>query len=272
MIDQSVRTPQNELTPALWEAFVLEVKTRTGVHLAPEKAAMLHGRLVRRRRALGLDSLADYLSWLKRDAKEQEEFVHAVTTHKTRLFRTRSVWKHLWNEFLPAFTGRSLSAWSAACSTGEEPASLGAVLEGHRGRTPHFRYSVLATDVSAPVVRTAAQARFRSLPDLPGIPIDACFEPAEPGSSDVQLIERARRTIRFRPHNLFNPLQGRAFDLILLRNVLIYFTASDKERVVRNTARVLKPGGLLVIGESESLVGLECGLTGVGHCLYRLDA
>ena len=147
------------LDDELLALFIREVQVRTGVHLDAGKAVMLSGRLRRRIRALGLADFDAYLVRLRRDRAEEAEFIHAVTTHKTELFRTPSVWRALWSDWLPGRSGR-VRAWSAACSTGEEPASLGIVLQAHADRTPGFRYDILATDISAPVVESARAATF----------------------------------------------------------------------------------------------------------------
>ena len=258
------------LAPRTLDAFIAEVRTRTGVHLDSGKATMLSSRLRRRVRALGLETFEDYLKHLRTVPDEEPEFIHVVTTHKTDMFRTRRVWKYLWEEYLPS-AGSRVRAWSAACSSGEEPASLGALFQAHAARSPGFRYQVLATDISAPVVAQAKEARFalRDVPEGPGpfgVPIRPFFDRDGDG---LRLQQRIRAASQYRTHNLFDRMSAPPFDLVLVRNVIIYFTEEDKKRVIRNAVRALARDGLLVIGESESLIDVAPELENVGHCLYR---
>ena len=269
-------SPRAQDESAALDSLVAEVYRRTGVTLDEGKRNMLSNRLRRRCRAVGVSSLREYWKLLRAlddAAEEVAEFVHSVTTHKTSLFRTSSLWSFLEEELarLAERQGR-VSAWSAACSTGQEAASFAMLSESLDGGEHSLRYSVLASDVSAPVVQSASEGKF-SVDEVsvaaaaqPRIPVDSYF--GEPQEDQRALQPALRRSIEYRTHNLFEPIR-RSFDVILLRNVIIYFTEDDRRRVIENCCSALREGGLLVIGESESLNGGFQGLEYIAPCTYR---
>ena len=255
------------LEGSLLAAYIREVHARTGISMELSKGILLRSRLRRRATKLGLDSFEAYLTYLRDHPEEERHFVDAVTTNMTSFFRTRSVWRYLADTWAPE-QRRTVDLWSAACSTGEEPASLALVSEA-RLSVP---WRVLASDVSRGMVEQAATQRFevRKLVQAAAaapakVPVQQAFDP------DGALHGRLKAHMRFRQHNLFDA-PPRRFDLILARNVLIYFSPTDKLRVVRRLLGALKPDGMLVIGESESLVHLDEGLTLVQPCCYRRAA
>lgn len=264
------------LESRLLKAFRDEVYRHTGVHLTDSKDDLLAGRLRRRMRACDLEDPQDYLKLIKRgDRKELPFFIDAVTTHKTSLFRTREIWRYLWEEDLPKRLEASskIRAWSAACSTGQEAASLTVLLaEAAKAHRPGLRFDVEASDVSAPVVDTARKMRFEARDVIraeklcPEFDLGAHFKTVD-GQMELSAALRARQT--FSVHNLFQPAGARRVDLLFVRNVLIYFTPPDKAKVVRLLLDALAPGGLLVIGESESLFEMDVGLERVTHCVFK---
>lgn len=268
--------PKTKDEAAALDALVAEAYRRTGVTLDEGKRNMLSNRLRRRCRAVGVGSLREYWKLLKTlddAADEVAEFIHSVTTHKTSLFRTSSVWAFLKEELtrLAESQGR-VSAWSAACSSGQEAASLTMLSESLAAGDSPLRYSVLASDVSAPVVQKASEANFSvdevnaAIEAQPGIPVDSYFGKVK--EDKRALLPTLRRNVEYQTHNLFEPI-SRSFDVILLRNVIIYFTEEDRRRVIQNCCSALKSGGVLVIGESESLHGDFQGLEYIAPCTYR---
>ncbi|MEM1449345.1 MAG: protein-glutamate O-methyltransferase CheR [Planctomycetota bacterium] len=257
-------------------SLVDQVYRRTGVEIDARKYAMVSSRLRRRCRELGLADLQEYwdlLRTLDDAAEEVGRFVDAVTTHKTSFFRTRGVWDTLREDVgRRASAGERMAFWSAACSTGEEPASIAllaaSITEEHSG----FSWSVEASDVSPVAVSRASTMRFssdqieRAIESRPEIGMDRWFEGACEG--DRRLAATLRRRVTFREHNLFDAPR-RGFDVVLVRNVLIYFNESDTKRVLGNCIGALRPKGLLVIGESESLAGRDSDLEYVAPCIYR---
>lgn len=248
----------------------------TGVTVDDTKRSMISSRVRRRLRALELETFSEYIEMLsagKLSSEEIESFVEAVTTHKTSFFRTPSIWNVLREEFerLSA-EGRSIEAWSAACSTGEEPHSLAMMLRAvTKGGA---RWRVTGSDVSPLTVETARAGSFdeeqvrAAATARPDADVLACFD-FEDGRA--QATRELGRSMRFGVHNLLDPQSSR-FDVALLRNVIIYFSEDDTRRVVDHVVASLAPEGLLVIGESESLLGRDDGLEYLAPCIYRKSA
>jgi chemotaxis protein methyltransferase CheR len=239
---------------------------------------MLESRLNKRLRSLNISDYKSYIAHVKANPGERQELTNRVTTNETYFYRTPRVWSHFTDEFIPGFlarkTGRPLRVWSAAASSGEEAHTCGVFLEESRLHTPGLEYSILGTDISTKVLAIANEglyvgrpvARFQaSLPEI--------FARHMRGDDTAgwKVTPQIKARIRFQQHNLLKPLTNTAsFDVIFLRNVLIYFTNADQETILRNIARMLHPEGVLYIGESESLKHIDTEFEQVAPIIYRL--
>lgn len=260
-----------------FESLSQEVYRRTGIHLDDTKRQMLEGRMRRQARKSGFDDYDAYLQSI-RDARggsaEVDAFIDAITTNKTSFFRTRSVWEYLWNDFLPerGGAGGGLRWWSAACSTGQEAASVAALCEAFRRRqSPGMHYEVLGSDISPAMVTTASEQTFDaagvSATSLPGgTPLKSFFRFKDDSAT---LDPSIHRRLKFKRHHLFEPIGKKLFDVVLLRNVVIYFTPEDRAKVVKLALQALKPDGLLVAGEAESPQQYSDEVEFVAPCIYR---
>jgi len=265
------------LKPDEFEALRQEVYRLTGVTLADGKLMMLSGRVRRHMNRLGLTECSEYLRQIRQRGEAQDHFVDAVTTHKTSLFRTTSVWNRLIEELLPELASQhtTVRLWSGAASRGHEPASLAIACE-HVARGPlRMRWSVLATDVSPGMVTATRAACFEQAEireaslRFPRIDIPGSFERARP-SEPRRLKSGLRGGLCAAQHNLLSQPPSVGFHMIFLRNVIIYFSQRDKVQVIQNARRALVDGGVLVIGESEALLkGEAYGLEYIDHCFYR---
>lgn len=254
------------------------VYEHTSVTVDEQRWSMLRGRVKKRVRALGLEDTNAYVNLLRtldNAAEEIAEFIDVVTTHKTSFFRTQSVWDDLCKETSDAATWPRLSAWSCACSYGQEAYSIAMLGASLRAARPGLGVNVVASDVSPKIVKQASegifdegdvQAAAKAMPDLN---VESHFKATEKaGAGRVEAIPALRNLIRFRPHNLMKRSSG-TFDVAFLRNVLIYFTPEDKETVVQNVISSIRPMGLLIIGESESLLERSDELEYLSPCIYR---
>ncbi len=253
------------------------MESETGVHLTEAKGALVMARLGRRLRELKVKSYREYLAHLNENpGKEISEFIDRLLTNETRLFREGWQFDYLEQTMIPMWRkeasttlDRGLRIWSAACSTGEEPASLAAVLDLRFPAHEGYRISILATDLST---RALTAARTLTFPiarakDVPA-PYLRHFE--EIDKNQVRLRASAARLIRFEAMNLMAPtVPASHFDLILCRNVLIYFPRETKRQVIDQMWRALKPGGFLFVGHAESLVGVIEGQRPVKPAIYR---
>jgi len=237
----------------------------TGITISESRRSMVQGRLRKRVLELKLSSYEEYFAFVQTKAEEKTTFIDLITTNETYFYRTPRIWEYIEKEFLPQWhktrPGGTLQAWSAAASSGEEAHTLGILLQNYRSTRADFSYSILGTDISQKMVQSCQQGEyigkalehFRKLrPEL----AQKFLLQLENGASQVHADIRLR--LKFKTHNLFQTLAGAPkFDLILLRNVLIYFTPKDQEVVLRNVAANLAEDGVLIIGESESLTHIQ---------------
>jgi chemotaxis protein methyltransferase CheR len=253
------------------------VHKQTGITIADNRRSMLFSRLQRRLRETGETTFRSYIEKVSSDPAEMQELTNRVTTNETYFYRTPRVWSYFRNTAIPRFldsrSQRQMKVWSAAASTGEEGHTLGVVLEDVRKSTPGFDYSVLGSDISSRVLAIAKEghyvgrpvARFkREDPDL--------FEKYMIGNDTdgYRVAPDIKRRIQFKLHNLLMPLSsGGPFDVVFLRNVLIYFTQQDQEKILANIHKQLRPEGTLIIGESETLKTLKCDFEAVEPLVYR---
>lgn len=242
-----------------------------GIHLTEAKKALVSGRLGRRVRHHGLKSFGDYFELVRRDASnERQIMVDLLTTNETYFFREEKHFRLLAETLLPQYPSGAVSAWSAACSSGEEAYTLAMVLAEQRG---YDRFSVLGTDISTRVLDDARKGIY-PLDQARHIPPEYlrryCLKGVRSQEGRFAIEERLRRHVAFRHFNLNGAWDGLGrFDLIFLRNVMIYFDAQTKQRLVERIANHLEPGGYLFVGHSESLNGMSVRFQTVVPSVYR---
>ncbi len=261
----------NPITDAEFRQFQMFIFDAAGISLAPAKKALVSGRLARRLRACQVESYGAYFALLSSDEHraERQIAIDLLTTNETYFFREP---KHF--EFLAAVASEARSpvfrTWSAACSSGEEAYSIAMVLADRLGGKP---FEVVGTDISTRMLHAAQCAHY---PDIRArqMPVDYrkrfCLRGTGPQEGTL-LVERAlRQHVRFAQANLVAPLPdlGR-FDMVFLRNVMIYFDAATKREVVQRVSSLLRPGGHLCIGHSESLHDLGLDLMPVSPSIFR---
>lgn len=244
----------------------------TGVTLGPGKKAMVASRLGKRLQRLQVASYDAYFRRIRHgDHAELQRALDLLTTHETYFFREPRHFEFLADSILAASPPPALRAWSAASSSGEEAYSLAMVLMDRLGED--HRWEVVGSDVSEAVLATARTGvyglgRIEGLP--PGYLRRFCLKGVGDKEGTLLIDQRLRRRVNFVHGNLKGDLSGLGeFDVVFLRNVLIYFDRPTKEAVVRQVARRLKPGGWFFVGHAESLSGFSHGLTSVEPTIYR---
>lgn len=253
------------------------IHSETGITISDNRKRMLYSRLQSRLRATGTPTFRKYIEKIRNDDKEMQEFKNRVTTNETYFYRTPRIWSHFRTETIPKFLElqpqRPMNVWSAAASTGEEAHTAGVVLESVRQTHTKFDYSVLGTDISTRVIGIAKHGLYK------GRPL-ARFRNEEPelflkfmtgtDSDGYCVTQSIRQRISFRPHNLTERLSsGGPFDVVFLRNVLIYFVSEDQERILANIYEQMRPNGTLFIGESETLSNLKCKFEQISPLVYK---
>lgn len=253
-----------------------QVKRHTGIAMNERKWTMLKGRLRRRVMALGLPDYRDYLQVLDTSVEEVRDFIDLVTTNETSFFRTPRIWEYLSEAFLPYWhsqeTGAPLRVWSAAASSGEEAWSTAMLCEEFRARQPSFRYAIVGTDISDGILATARAGRYQGR-SLEGLRLHHPALAQKYLRSDgecASVTDALRANVTFRQHNLYGlPRDLGLFDLVLLRNVLIYFDQDGQQAVLANVRRAMRPDAVLIVGESESLSRMATDFTFEQPLIYR---
>jgi len=263
------------ITEHEFEQFRTLMRRVAGVDLSPQKKSLVSGRLARRLRALGLKSFGEYFAVVsdRKSADEFDRMVDLLTTHETYFFREPKHFDFLTATVLPELQQRARSPriWSAASSSGEEAYSIAMVLADRLGVAS--AWEVFASDISRQVVEKARSGVYTTN-RIDGIPKDYlrrfCRLDNTGGEQTLQIDAALRRRVRFAQVNLNENLGSLGdFDVVFLRNVLIYFDTPTKQRIVERVARQMRPDGWLLIGHSESLNGLNVGLRQERPTIYR---
>jgi chemotaxis protein methyltransferase CheR len=256
-----------------------------GIKLPPGKRLMVEGRLRKRVRSLGLASLDDYGTYLfQRDglAVERTFLINAVTTNKTDFFREPEHFDLLEDRLVPdllqlrrAERQPLLKIWSAASSTGAEPYTLAMVLADMVAQRSDFRFAVLGTDISTTVLEQGVRAVYPTelVAPVPQAKQQRYLMHArKPGARpEVRIVPELRRLVRFERLNLMDATYpfDRDVDVIFLRNVLIYFEKADQEKVILRLVSHLRPGGYLILGHSESMIGTAVTMLQVAPAVFQ---
>ena len=256
---------------------------RAGIRMGDAKRALVSGRLTKRVLALGFTSFAGYVEYLKgnRGAEEVSELLDILTTNHSFFYREREHFNFLAANVLAPLrqtvrSGKSaqLRIWSAGCAAGEEAYSIAmTVLEALGPEAGRTDWGVLATDISSVALQNGREGVYPSarLKDLPRGMISKYMLALEDGSWIV--LPEVKKQVLFKRLNLMRetfPFKG-AFDVVFCRNVMIYFDAESRSRLVNSLYRVIKPGGYLFVGHSESLSRNDCPFHYVKPAIYRKE-
>lgn len=249
---------------------------RTGIVLAEGKKDMVYSRLVRRLRALKLESFTSYCELLAGPEGEEEigNLINAITTNLTSFFREKHHFDHLRDAvFSPLAAanprGGRLRVWSAGCSAGMEPYSISMVMRVAIPDLTKWDARILATDIDTAMLDTGRTGRYAP-EQLSNIPREYQHEVTTDKDGYLLMGEAVREPIAFKPLNLLEawPMQG-PFDAIFCRNVVIYFDKPTQKKLFARMASLLKPQGWLYIGHSENLMHVSDAFELVGRTIYR---
>lgn len=247
----------------------------TGISLGAGKRQLLSSRLQARLRQLGLRRFGEYLDHVRKGPPEEmQRLVDLLTTNETYFFREPAHLKFLVEQILPtAAQGRPFRVWSAASSSGEEAYSIAMLLAEHLGGRP---WEILGSDISTRVLERAREGRY-PIEAVDKIPKNLlrkyCLRGVRSQEGQLLISPELRQRVEFRQINLNEPLPTVGeFDVIFLRNVMIYFEADMKRRVVSSLSRQLRPGGYLIIGLAETLKDICEDLCLKGPTAYQKPA
>lgn len=245
-----------------------------GIQLLPTKKMLVAGRLAKRLRHYQLDSYSEYLRLLKKPqhTHELQLMVDLLTTHETYFFREPEHFKYLEQHIIPRWVkeGGQRQIWSAACASGEEAYSLAMVLMEGLG---HSAWKILGSDISLTALHKAQQGHYllQRAHLLPKPYLKKyCLKGVRSQAGSFLIANTVRKQVHFSQINLHAPLPNFGpFDLIFLRNTLIYFDVVTKRHIIQNLIPCLKSEGYLVIGHAESLMGITNQLQVVVPTIYK---
>lgn len=250
-------------------------KQHIGLHLSREKKALLASRLAKRIAELGLDSFRDYHRLIASEhaeaQAERQRAIDLITTNETYFFREKKHFDFLRGQILPRHPrDKAFAVWSAASSSGEEAYSIAMQLDDVLGEAP---WSVFGSDISQRILAKARRGlypmvRCEQVP--PEYLKRYCLRGQGEYAGQLLVSRSVRERVSFSQLNLMAlPQRLGPFDVVFLRNVIIYFDLPTKIEVVKAVTRHLRPGGYLFVGHSESLHGMPLQLETVAPSIYR---
>lgn len=237
------------------------LEARTGQQLAPSRRWRIEAAITPLLQDGSTGSLDELVTRLVSSNEPQlaDRVVELLLNNETSFFRDAAMFDHLDRDVLDALrlanaTTRRLRIWSAACSTGQEAYSLAMMFLDNAKRWAGWSVEIVGSDVSASAVAQAAAGRYSSFEIQRGLPVRTMLRWFEQDGNDWVALPELRRTVRFSRHNLLDIMPGR-FDLVLCRNALMYMPVASRTRVFDRLAEAIEPGGLLVLGAGETVIG-----------------
>lgn len=260
------------------------ITERYGIKMPPEKKIMFQSRLQRRLHELDIHSFDEYVAKLFADTNESNEFdllADFISTNKTEFFREKEHFHFLNGTIFPEYLKENtfnqfhqLKLWSAGCSSGQEAYSIGIQFEEFMQMNGvRFDYSILATDISGKMLKAAKEAVY-PMSQVEGLPIELkhryFLKSKNTKDPKVRVIKEIREKVRVASMNLMDGLYpfNTQFDIIFLRNTLIYFDPHIQLKVLIKVIDCLKTGGCLFVGHSESLINLRLPIQSIAPSVY----
>ncbi|MCA9732767.1 protein-glutamate O-methyltransferase CheR [candidate division KSB1 bacterium] len=264
MPELQTQTATNELTSLEIDFISDYIYKKSGIVLGQSKKYLITSRLHTVLRILKIESAGKLISELQKQPTQQLEtlVLDALTTNETLWFRDKKPFDALEKVVFPRLQAekkkRELNIWSAACSSGQEAYSIAMLIDSHNFFNG-WKVNIWATDISTQIIDKAQTAVYSQMEMNRGLPINFLIKYfSEAGDGAWGLKDRIRQKVEFQLHNLQSDRVPRsAFDVIFCRNVLIYFDRPTKAKILENMLKVLEPQGLLVVGGSESTIGIH---------------
>ncbi|MBS4199504.1 protein-glutamate O-methyltransferase CheR [Bacillus sp. FJAT-49732] len=231
--------------------FIVQIKQKTGIDLSLYKEAQMKRRLTSLYQKKGFSSFKEFYAGILSDQQNMYDFLDKMTINVTEFFRNSKRWEVLENKILPRLLSKKkkLKVWSAASSTGEEPYTISMILSRYM---PLDQISILATDIDDQALAAAKAGIYseRSLAEIPSSLLTTFFKKE---GSVFKIDETIKKTVDFRKLNLLGDPFQKDFDLIICRNVLIYFTEEAKDDLYKKFSNSLADDGVLFVGSTEQI-------------------
>jgi chemotaxis protein methyltransferase CheR len=245
------------------------VKQRSGLTLGAGKEYLVESRLPAVAATWNCADLTALVRALRTtaDPKLVKAVCDAMTTSETMFFRDDTPFRELREVLLPAAaarchaSGRPMRVWSAACSTGQEPYSIAMTVLQAKAALGNVGVEITASDFSAVQLQRAREGVYNHFEVQRGLPVSLMVAHFQPAGDNFRVSDQLRKMVTFHERNLLEPFTGLpTFDVIFCRNVLIYFDVPSKGDVLRRLAAQLAPGGVIVLGGSETTLGVTDAL------------
>ncbi|MGC4082689.1 MAG: protein-glutamate O-methyltransferase CheR [Vicinamibacterales bacterium] len=259
------------------------VAARAGIVLESGKEYLVEARLHPLAARLGFGGIGDMVATLRRtsDKELERRLIEAMTTNETTFFRDSAPFEALRLDVLPRLIDarrhtRQLTIWCAASSTGQEPYSLAMLMAEHFPALDTWNVQFIASDLSLDVLERAKAGRYSQLEVNRGLPVQYLMKYFTRHGSQWEIVPDIRRRVDFRQINLIEPWPLLpVFDLVFIRNVMIYFDVDAKRSILARIRQRLRPDGHLFLGAAETTMNIDAGFARTDHeragC-YRLAA
>lgn len=251
-----------------WTEFKGKLKAKTEIDLDLYKAPQMQRRIMNLAKRNGFNTYSGYFDKVVQDHDEFAAFIEYLTINVSEFFRTPDKFAKLETDVIPDLLKRSskLNIWSAGCSIGAEPYSLAMIM---KTLTPTTRHRILATDLDIEILGKAKKGEYTEN-ELKAIDPERKRKYFTHNGDKYLVSQEIKDCIEFKRHNLLKDSFESGFDLILCRNVVIYFTEEAKDQLYANFFKALKPGGILFVGATEAILNFrKLGYTSFQPFFYQ---
>lgn len=253
-----------------WEWFISNFEKLSRIDLRAYKRPQMERRINSFMRSVNADNYMDFINVLKTDQIIYRKFLEHITINVSEFFRNLNHWQIMEKEIIPLLLKdkKNLKIWSAGCSTGEEPYSLAMMVKENRW---NLSEKIFATDIDREVLAKAAKGVYAERA-LEGVSVNIKNKYFNKIDDGYEIKDEIKNMVNFQQHNLLRDAFPRDFDLILCRNVVIYFTEETKDKLYRNFTNSLRKNGVLFIGSTEQIFqAKELGLKSIATFFYQKE-
>ena len=265
----------NHISDSDFELFKKLMYDSAGIFLSDAKKILVANRLNKRLRELNIDSHNKYYYICKKSNDEKWKCNESLTTNETFFYREPKHWDFLENKFIPEITGKvnpekkfDLKIWSCASSTGEEPYTIAMLLKEKLMNFANITFQITATDINEKVIAFAKNGIYEQR-RVEQLPKNLLLKYFTVNSQQYKISADIKKGVQFKKHNLMEQLKNEKFDLIVCRNVLIYFDDLHKKKVIANLKNNLNPGGYLFLGHSEGIANIDNDFKFISASIYK---
>jgi chemotaxis protein methyltransferase CheR len=242
------------------------VRDRSAIELEPNKAYLVDARLTPVARENGMSSIGELVAAVRRPGSQDltRQVVEAMTTNETSFFRDLHPFDALKTHVLPELIAkrsnqRTITIWSCACSSGQEPYTIAMILREHFPMLNGWTVKLFGTDLSSQILSRAREGLFNQTEVNRGLPASLLVKYFQKDGLQWRIKDEIRKMVEFREANLAQPFSPShpTSDIVFLRNVLIYFSPETKKGILKKVRQVLHPDGYLFLGGAETTMNLD---------------